>query len=149
MLPRISARYRRRSNGREVVNAATCGSRSPRKRPPHIRAAAGSSFVLRRISGTALPAGLGGGPGRGHLGSTGRKVAREVRVRLGEDLGGQAKEPDEPGRVPLVIAGAAPERGQVVAVQRPGGAAPDDDRASFEQLEPRRAGHRFLRGGDE
>src|SRR5438309_6499095 len=143
MLPRISARYRRRSNGREVVNAATCGSRSPRKRPPHIRAAAGSSLVLRRISGTTLPAGLG----RGHLGPTGCKVAREIRVRLGEDLGGQAEEPDEPGRVPLVVAGTAPERGQVVAVQRPGSAAPDDDRASFEQLEPRRPGHRLLRGG--
>src|SRR5437879_5479022 len=101
MLPRISARYNRRSNGSEVVNAATCGSSSPRKRPPHIRAAAGPPLDLRRGSGTALPDLLGPGPGRGHLGPPGDQVAGEVRVHLGEDLGGQAEEADESRRVRL------------------------------------------------
>src|SRR5205807_4436537 len=55
MLPRMSARYSRWSNGSDVVNAAICGSGLPRKRPPHSRAVTESSLRGCRASGMLRP----------------------------------------------------------------------------------------------
>src|SRR5205807_7508964 len=158
MLPRMSARYSRWSNGSDVVNAAICGSGSPRNRPPHSRAVTESSLRGPRASGTLRPR-AGAASGSLHrrprsvlayrCSTLRREIPDEFRVDLGEDFGREAEQADEAGGVALIVARAPAEGRQVMAVQRPRRPAADDRGRALEEFDPDGPRHRFLRGRHE